>query len=68
MRTVQTVRANKERYAEAEARALLEDTKPYRHTVAHSDRSRAAIEPYLSDQWYVKVTDDRMAPAESLVE
>jgi valyl-tRNA synthetase len=46
---------------EFEARNLLEDTKPYRHTVGHSDRSKAAIEPYLSDQWYVRVTDPRMA-------
>lgn len=43
--------------------ALLAETKPYRHSVKHSDRSKAIIEPYLSDQWYVKVTDDRLAPA-----
>lgn len=42
---------------------LLAETKPYRHSVKHSDRSKAIIEPYLSDQWYVKVTDDRLAPA-----
>ncbi|MEX2080887.1 MAG: class I tRNA ligase family protein, partial [Dehalococcoidia bacterium] len=40
---------------------LLAARRPYRHSVKHSDRSKAAIEPYLSDQWYVKVTDDRMA-------
>ncbi|TVQ59408.1 MAG: hypothetical protein EA379_11200 [Phycisphaerales bacterium] len=45
---------------EFEARGLLEDKKPYRHSVGHSYRSHAAIEPYLSDQWYVKVTDDRL--------
>ena len=39
---------------------LLEDVKPYRHSVGHSYRSHVPIEPYLSDQWYVKVTDDRM--------
>jgi valyl-tRNA synthetase len=48
---------------EFEARGLLEAIRPYRHTVKHSDRSKAVIEPYLSDQWYVKVTDDRMAGA-----
>lgn len=42
---------------------LLEDIKPHRHSVGHSYRSHAAIEPYLSDQWYVKVTDDRLAGA-----
>ncbi|MGE4198773.1 MAG: valine--tRNA ligase, partial [Phycisphaerales bacterium] len=41
--------------------ALLEDAKPYRHTVKHSDRSKAIIEPWLSDQWFMKVTDPRMA-------
>jgi valyl-tRNA synthetase len=42
---------------------LLEDVKPYRHSVGHSYRSHAAIEPYLSDQWYCRVTDDRLAGA-----
>ncbi len=43
------------------AAGLLEAAKPYRHSVPHSDRSKAIIEPYLSDQWYVKVTDPRLA-------
>ncbi|HRJ50238.1 MAG TPA: class I tRNA ligase family protein, partial [Phycisphaerales bacterium] len=30
------------------ARGLLGDVRPYRHNVKHSDRSKAAIEPYLS--------------------
>ncbi|HEX3358343.1 MAG TPA: class I tRNA ligase family protein, partial [Tepidisphaeraceae bacterium] len=42
---------------------LLEDVKPYRHTVGHSYRSHVPIEPYLSDQWYLKVTDDRLSGA-----
>jgi len=42
---------------------LLEDVKPYRHSVGHSYRSHVAIEPYLSDQWYCKVTDDRLRGA-----
>ncbi|MCC6322366.1 MAG: valine--tRNA ligase [Phycisphaerales bacterium] len=46
---------------EFEARGLLEGTKPYTHSVKHSDRSKAIVEPYLSDQWYVRVTDPRMA-------
>ncbi len=41
----------------------LEDKRPYRHSVGHSYRSHVPIEPYLSDQWYVKVTDDRLANA-----
>ncbi|MDX2119270.1 MAG: valine--tRNA ligase [Planctomycetota bacterium] len=46
---------------EFEARGWFEKQVPYRHSVKHSDRSKAVIEPYLSDQWYVKVTDPRMA-------
>ncbi len=40
---------------------LLEEVKPYRHSVGHSYRSHVPVEPYLSDQWYCKVTDDRLA-------
>lgn len=39
---------------------LLGEVKPYRHSVGHSYRSHAAIEPYLSDQWYCKVTDEKL--------
>ncbi len=45
---------------EFEARGLLEDIRPHTHSVGHSDRSKVPIEYYLSDQWYVKVTDDRL--------
>lgn len=53
----------KARAVGSSSNSLLAETKPYRHSVKHSDRSKAIIEPYLSDQWYVKVTDDRLAPA-----
>ena len=43
------------------ANGLLEAVKPYRHGVGHSYRSHVAVEPYLSDQWYVRVTDERLA-------
>ncbi len=42
------------------ANGLLEATKPYRHSVGHSYRSHVPVEPYLSEQWYVRVTDDRL--------
>jgi valyl-tRNA synthetase len=42
---------------------LLEDEKPWRHAVGHSYRSGVPIEPWLSEQWFVKVTDDRMRGA-----
>ena len=40
---------------------LLEDVKEHEHAVGHSYRSHVPIEPYLSDQWYVRVTDDRLS-------
>jgi len=46
--------------AEGQEGSLLERARPHRHSVGHSYRSHAVIEPYLSDQWYVKVTDDRL--------
>jgi valyl-tRNA synthetase len=42
------------------ANGLLEEVRPYRHSVGHSYRSHVPVEPYLSDQWYVRVTDDRL--------
>ncbi len=53
--------ARKRVVEEFKARGLCEKVTPYRHSVPHSDRSKAIIEPYLSDQWYLKVTDSRMA-------
>ncbi len=46
-----------------EANDLFVEKKPYKHSVGHSYRSHVPVEPYLSDQWYVKVTDDRLAGA-----
>lgn len=39
---------------------LLDGIRDYEHAVGHSYRSHVPIEPYLSDQWYVQVTDDRL--------
>ncbi len=47
----------------SDAYPVLEKVRPYRQTLKFSDRSKALIEPYLSDQWFCKVTDDRMAGA-----
>ncbi|MCA9306203.1 MAG: valine--tRNA ligase, partial [Phycisphaerales bacterium] len=52
--------ARKKVVMEFKARGLVEEVRPHRHSVGHSYRSHVAIEPYLSDQWYVKVTDDRL--------
>ena len=45
------------------AHDLLESVRPYRHSVGHSYRSHVPVEPYLSDQWYVRVTDDALRGA-----
>lgn len=45
------------------ANNLLENIRDYEHAVGHSYRSHVPIEPYLSDQWYVRVTDDRLRGA-----
>lgn len=47
--------ARKAIVADLEAQGLLEKVEPREHEVGHSDRSGDIIEPYLSDQWFVKV-------------
>ncbi|HYC09862.1 MAG TPA: valine--tRNA ligase [Steroidobacteraceae bacterium] len=41
--------------AELEASGLLERVEKHRLTVPRGDRSGAVLEPYLTDQWYVKI-------------
>jgi valyl-tRNA synthetase len=43
--------------ADLEAMGLLAKVEPHEHNVGHSDRSKTAIEPYLSDQWFIKMED-----------
>ncbi len=38
-----------------EAKNLLEKTEPHTLTVPRGDRTNAIIEPYLTDQWFVKI-------------
>jgi valyl-tRNA synthetase len=45
--------ARKQIVADMEAAGLLEKVEDHRHTVPHGDRSGVAIEPWLTDQWYV---------------
>ena len=47
--------ARKAIVAELEETGLLEKVEPREQEVGHSDRSGDVIEPYLSDQWFVKV-------------
>ena len=44
--------------ADLEAQGLLVKTEPYKNRVGYSDRSKTPIEPYLSDQWFVRMADD----------
>jgi valyl-tRNA synthetase len=52
---------------ELEAAGLLERTEPHKMMVPRGDRSGAVLEPYLTDQWYVKIAP-LAAPAIAAVE
>lgn len=41
--------------AEMERLGLLEKVEDYTHSVGYSERAGVMIEPYLSDQWFVKM-------------
>ncbi len=43
--------------SDLEAGGLLAKVEPYTNRVGLSDRSKTPIEPYLSDQWFVKMGD-----------
>ncbi|BAQ68755.1 valyl-tRNA synthetase [Rhodovulum sulfidophilum] len=45
--------ARKAIVADAEAQSWLDGIDSDRHMVPHGDRSKTAIEPYLTDQWFV---------------
>ncbi|MCB1772191.1 MAG: valine--tRNA ligase, partial [Gammaproteobacteria bacterium] len=47
--------ARKQIVADLEARGLLEKIADHKLMVPRGDRSGAVIEPFLTDQWYVKV-------------
>ena len=47
--------ARKQIVADLEADDLIEKIDPHRHIVPRGDRSHTVVEPYLTDQWYVKV-------------
>jgi valyl-tRNA synthetase len=47
--------ARKKIVADLEAAGLLAEEKPHKLMVPRGDRTNAVIEPYLTDQWYVRV-------------
>ena len=48
-------KARKHIVADLEAAGLLEKTEPHKLMVPRGDRSGAVVEPYLTDQWYVRI-------------
>jgi valyl-tRNA synthetase len=55
-----SIKAARERVvADLEAQGLVEQVEDREIELAHSDRSKTPIEPYLADQWFVKM--DRLA-------
>ncbi len=47
--------ARKRVVAELEAAGLVERIEPHKLMVPRGDRTQAVIEPYLTDQWYVRI-------------
>jgi valyl-tRNA synthetase len=47
--------ARKKIVADLEAAGLIEKIEPHKLKVPRGDRTHAVIEPYLTDQWYVKI-------------
>jgi valyl-tRNA synthetase len=48
--------ARKRIVSDLEAAGLLEKVEPHRLTIPRGDRSGAVVEPWLTDQWYVRIT------------
>ncbi len=59
--------ARKRVVAELEQAGLLEKVEKHQHVIPRGDRSGAVLEPYLTDQWYVKIAP-LAAPALEAVE
>jgi valyl-tRNA synthetase len=66
-RGLERFEARKRVLAELEAGGLIERVDKHRLVVPRGDRSGAVLEPYLTDQWYVKIAP-LAAPAIAAVE
>jgi valyl-tRNA synthetase len=49
--------ARKAVLADLEKLGLIAEARVHEHDVGHSDRSKTPIEPYLSEQWFVRMGD-----------
>lgn len=59
--------ARKAVVADLEAQGLLVKTEPHKHQVGHCSRTGVVVEPFLSEQWFVKMAP-LAAPAKRVVE
>jgi valyl-tRNA synthetase len=67
LRGLDRFEARERMVAELEAAGLLERIEPHRLMIPRGDRTGAVIEPYLTDQWYVRIAP-LAAPAIAAVE
>lgn len=49
--------ARKQVVADLEEQGLIERIEDHESDVGHSDRSKSPVEPYLSDQWFIRMGD-----------
>ncbi len=59
---IDRLRVRKRVVEDLKALDLLERVDSYLVRLNHSDRSKTPIEPYLSDQWFVRMGDDAGGP------
>ena len=59
---IDRLRVRKRVVEDLKALDLLERVDSYLVRLNHSDRSKTPIEPYLSDQWFVRMGDDADGP------
>jgi valyl-tRNA synthetase len=67
LRGLDRVVARERILAELEAAGLIERVEPHKLMIPRGDRTGAVIEPYLTDQWYVRIAP-LAAPAIAAVE
>ncbi len=59
---IDRLRVRKRVVEDLKALDLLERIDPHQVRINHSDRSKTPIEPYLSDQWFVRMGEDADGP------
>ena len=49
--------ARKQVVSDLEAQGLIEKIEPHTHNVGHCERCKTAVEPMISEQWFVKMSE-----------